>query len=122
MNTDCTEIQRMIWTDGPAAAPASHLQGCASCSEQTRRAGDLQAALLGLGNREVDVPPHLHGSIVAAVSRTRLDRARGIVQHPKFWRGAAVGAAAAATAVAGLIVARKLVGRPELEVEPSLVA
>ncbi len=122
--TDCTEIQRVIWTDGPHAAPASHIESCAACSEQSRRAGDLQAALVGLRTRDAHVPLELEASILDAVSRTRMDRARDVVQHPKFWKGAAVGAAAAATAVAGLIVVRKLSSRPEeaSDEEPSLVA
>lgn len=116
---ECSEIQRMVWTDGPAAAPAVHLQTCEACREHVRRAADVQAALAGLRVREADVPQDLYASIVAAVSRGRLDRARGIVSHPRFWKGAAVGAAAA-TAVAGILVARRFATRPEEA--PSLVA
>jgi predicted anti-sigma-YlaC factor YlaD len=123
---DCTEIQRLIWTDGPLAAPSDHIDTCSACREQARRAADLDAALHGLRTRDAIVPLELEASIVAAVNQTRFDRARGVVSHPKFWKGAAVGAAAAATAVAGLIVARKLAGRPDVdtdsEPEPSLVA
>lgn len=122
-DTDCSEVQRIVWTDGPEAASsavlASHLETCAACREESRRAADLQAALVGLRMRMADAPPHLQAAIVEAVNRTPMDRARGIVSHPRFWRGAAVGAAAAATAVAGLIVARRL-SKPEPE--PSLVA
>jgi hypothetical protein len=109
----CTEIQYAIWTEGPHAAPASHLESCQPCREQSRRAGDLGAALHGLRRREAMVPLELEASILDAVSRTRLDRARNVVSHPSFWKGAAVAGAAAATAVAGLLVARRLAGRPD---------
>jgi anti-sigma-K factor RskA len=58
-------------------------------------------------------PAHLESVLLAAIPRSRVERAREIVSHPKFWRGAAVGAAAATVAAFGLIVARR-VGRPEL--------
>jgi predicted anti-sigma-YlaC factor YlaD len=104
----CTEIQYAIWTEGPQAAPAAHLETCSACREQSRRAADLGAALAGLRRREAMVPLELEASILDAVSQTRLDRARGVVSHPNFWKGAAVAGAAAATAVAGLLVARRL--------------
>ena len=116
---DCLDIERIIWTDGPEAAPQAHLAGCASCRAEARRAADVKAALSGLGMRVATPPAELEASILAAVSRSRLDRARDIVSHPKFWRGAAVGAAAAATAAVGLLVTRRL-AKPEPE--PSLVA
>lgn len=123
---DCTEIQRLAWTEGPEAVPGAHIAGCADCREQTRQVADLQAALAGLRTRVAPVPDHLHASIVTAMSRTRLDRARVIVSHPRFWKGAAVGAAAAATAVAGVLVARRIARGTEptgdLSPEPSLVA
>jgi 3-oxoacyl-(acyl-carrier-protein) synthase len=122
MNLDCTDIERIVWTEGPEAAPASHIEGCASCREQTRQAADLRAALVGLRTRFASGPADLDSAILQAISRKRLDKARDIVSHPKFWRGAAVGAAAAATAAVGLLVARRRLARPELDVEPSLVA
>ncbi len=120
--TDCGDIERLIWMDGPDAAPASHLASCASCRGEARRAGDIRAALSGLQMRAAVPPADLEASILAAVTRSRLDRARDIMTQPRFWRGAAVGAAAAATAAVGLLVARRLATRPEAEPQPSLVA
>jgi hypothetical protein len=119
-NQDCREIERIVWTEGPEAAPQTHIVECRTCREEVRRAGDLRAALQGLKMRLAAPPLGLDTSIIdAAHERTRLDRARDIVAHPKFWRGAAVGAAAAATAAVGLFVARRrLATRPE----PELVA
>ena len=116
---DCLDIERIIWTDGPEAAPPAHLQACDACRAEARRAADIKAALSGLGMRFAVPPADLEESILAAVTRSRLDRAREVVTHPKFLRGAAVGAAAAATAAVGLLVARRL-AKPEPE--PSLVA
>src|SRR5688500_6978640 len=112
----CLDIKRDIWTEGPGLAPKAHLETCDVCREQARRAADLDAALQGLRTRDAETPTDLYAAIVGAVNRGRVDRARGIVAHPRFWRGAAVGAAAA-TAVAGLIVARKLSQRPAQEGE-----
>ena len=117
---DCREIERILWMDGPDAAPRMHIEDCVSCRQEARRAADIQAALSGLRMRVALPPTELEEAILAAVTRSRLDRARGIVSHPKFWRGAAGGAAAAATAAVGLIVARRRIARPEPE--PSLVA
>ncbi|MEX0874822.1 MAG: hypothetical protein WD179_07670, partial [Actinomycetota bacterium] len=94
--SQCQDIERIIWTDGPDAAPADHIDDCPSCRAETRRAADIQAALSGMRNRFAVAPVGLESRIIAAVNRTRIDRARDIVSHPKFWRGAAVGAAAAA--------------------------
>ena len=107
MNETCNEIERIVWTDGPDAAPQAHISECASCREEVRRAGDLTAALSGMRLRFATPPDGLEASLLAAANRTRIDRARDVVSHPRFWRGAAVGAAAAATAVAGIIVARR---------------
>jgi predicted anti-sigma-YlaC factor YlaD len=112
----------MIWTDGPQSVPAAHLETCAQCREQSRRAADLDAALKGLRTREAMVPFELEVAILDAVSRTRLDRARGVVGHPSFWKGAAVAGAAAATAVAGLLVARRRLSRPDQDEDAELVA
>lgn len=107
---NCQEIQRIVWMEGPDVAPQSHLDDCTSCRGEVRRAADLQAALSGMRNRLAVPPDTLEPRLIAALTRTRLDRARDIVQHPRFWRGAAVGAAAAAaaaTAAVGIIVARR---------------
>ncbi len=114
---DCREAEHIIWTEGPDAVTAEHLIGCPSCRNESRRAADLQAALIGMRNRFAMPPVELERMIVEAVTRTRLDRARDIVSHPKFWRGAAVGAAAAAGvagAALGVMAARRRVARPEV--------
>jgi anti-sigma-K factor RskA len=118
MSASCEHVEQIVWSEGPEAAPAEHIAGCASCSEQSRQAGDLRAALSGMQNRFAAIPTHLEPSIFEAVSRTRVNRAREIVSHPKFWRGAAVGAAAVGTAAVGLLVARRRLTRPESEAEP----
>ncbi len=108
----CPDIERIIWTDGPDAAPSDHIDDCPSCRAESRRAADLQAALSGMRNRFAAAPIELESNILAAVNRTRIDRARDIVAHPKFWRGAAVGAGAAAavaTAAIGVMRARRRV-------------
>ena len=107
MQMDCREIQRAMWTDGPEAVPDHHLTGCAACRGEARRAADLLAALAGMRTRVAIAPAELEQTILAAATRARPNRAREIVAHPKFWRGAAVGAAAAATAAVGVIVARR---------------
>jgi predicted anti-sigma-YlaC factor YlaD len=114
---DCREIERIVWADGPEAAPDAHLADCRSCRHEARRAADLRAALSGLRTRVAVPPVGLEPAITAAATRSRLDWARDIVAHPKFWRGAAVGAAAAAaaaTAAFGLIVARRRAAAPDL--------
>jgi predicted anti-sigma-YlaC factor YlaD len=110
--TECGEIERIVWTDGPDAALESHIHECASCREEVRRAGDMQAALRGMQMRLATPPEGLEAAIIAAVNKSRLDKARDIVSHPKFWRGAAVGAAAA-TAAVGLLVASRRRREPE---------
>jgi predicted anti-sigma-YlaC factor YlaD len=119
MTQECSDVERIVWSDGPEAAPQEHLAECGTCREQSRQAGDLRAALSGLKTRIAVAPADLEPAIFAAVSRTRLDWARDVVSHPRFWRGAAVGAAAAATAAVGLIVARR---RLSPRVEDELVA
>jgi hypothetical protein len=116
MTYECSEIERIVWTDGPEAAPQEHIAECDRCRAETRQAADLRAALSGLQTRFADVPAGLEPAIFAAISRSRLDRARDIVTHPKFLRGAAVGAGAAAAAAVGLIVARRRLG-PRAEAE-----
>jgi predicted anti-sigma-YlaC factor YlaD len=115
---ECREVERIIWTDGPDAASAEHLLECRTCREESRRAADLQAALTGMRNRFVLPPADLEQMIVEAVSRSRLERARDIVSHPKFWRSAAVGAAAAAgvagAAIGVMAARRRAVARPEV--------
>jgi predicted anti-sigma-YlaC factor YlaD len=118
MTHQCSDVEQIVWSEGPEAAPQEHLSECDACRLQSRQAADLSAALSGLRTRFAEVPADLEPAILAAVARTRLDWARDIVTHPKFWRGAAVGAAAAATAAVGLLVARRRSMRPE----PELVA
>ncbi len=119
MTYECSDVERIVWTDGPEAAPQEHLSECDRCRAESRQAADLRAALAGLQTRIADVPASLEPSIFAAISRRRLDRARDVVSHPKFWRGAAVGAGAAAAAAVGLLVARR---RLTPRAEPELVA
>ena len=108
MTYQCSDVERIVWSDGPDAAPQDHIAECESCRSQSRQAADLQAALFGLRTRLAPTPADLEPAIFAAISsRTTLDRARDVVSHPRFWRGAAVGAAAAATAAVGLIVAKR---------------
>ena len=128
MNGNCADIERIVWTDGPEAVStgplAEHVATCKVCQAQTRQAADLSAALAGLRSHMAPTPTALEPAIFAAIAAPgAMHRARDIVTHPKFWKSAAVGAAAAATAVAGLIVARRLT-RPELEADasPELVA
>jgi hypothetical protein len=114
---DCNEVERIVWTEGPEAAPESHLVDCTSCREEARRAGDMRAALAGMRNRVAVAPPSLESELIAAATRSKLDRARQVVTHPRFLRGAAVGAAAAAaaaTAAVGLIVVRRRAAAPDL--------
>jgi predicted anti-sigma-YlaC factor YlaD len=113
----CDEFQRSMWTDGPEAAPQAHLAECSACRMESRRAGDVLAALHGMRTRIAIAPSELESTLHVAAERARRGRAREVVSHPKFWRGAAVGAAAAAaaaTAAFGLIVARRNSARPEV--------
>jgi predicted anti-sigma-YlaC factor YlaD len=109
---DCREITQMVWSDGPEAVPADHFDECASCRAEARQAADLRAALSGLQAHLAEVPASLETAILDAVGRTRFHRARHVIAHPTFRRGAAVGAAAAAaaaTAAVGVLVARRRV-------------
>jgi hypothetical protein len=68
-------------------------------------------------NRFAVPPDALEPAIIAAVTRNKLERAREVVSHPKFRRGAAVGAAAAAavaTAAIGIIAVRRRVAAPDM--------
>jgi hypothetical protein len=108
MMHDCQEVERTIWTDGPEAAPREHLSSCDSCREESRRAGDLQAALTGLRLRYEVPPADLEAEILDAVGRkSSFGRARAVVSHPRFKRGVAVGAAAVSAGAVGLLVARR---------------
>lgn len=106
-NLNCAEIERIVWMDGPDAAPEAHLADCSSCREEARRASDLRAALSGMRNRFAVPPVELEPALLAALTRSRMGRAREIVQHPTFKRGAAAAAAAAATAAVGIFVVRR---------------
>ena len=116
---DCRDVERVLWTDGPDAAPREHLQACTSCQKEARRAGDVQAALSGMRMQLAVPPADLEDALLTVVTRRRLERVRDVASHPKFWRGAAVGAAAAGAAAVGLIVARRISTRPEPELAAS---
>ena len=112
----CEEIQRTLWTEGPDVVSASHVDSCDICRQEARRAGDVLAALSGMRARMATPPTGLEPALLELASRARRGRAREVVTHPKFLKGAAVGAAAAAaaaTAAFGLIVARRH-ARPEV--------
>lgn len=114
---NCQDIERMVWTEGPEAVPQSHLDECAGCREEARRATHLQAALRGMRDRFAVPPASLESDLMAAMGRSRIDRARSLVSHPRFWRGAAVGAAAAAaaaTAAIGIIAVRRRSAVPDM--------
>jgi hypothetical protein len=114
---DCREIERIVWADGPEAAPASHLAECRTCREEARRAAHLRVALSGMRDRFAFPPASLEPALIAAATRTRVGRAREVVTHPGFLRGAAVGAAAAAaaaTAAYGLIAVRRRAAAADL--------
>lgn len=111
--TRCNEIQKMVWTEGPDAVGEAHLSECPDCAAEARRAGDLLAALRGMQSRFAAAPVALEADILAAVNRRRLPRVRNVVEHPRFRWGAA-GAGAAAAATLGVLVARRITGRPEL--------
>lgn len=134
---DCRAIRQLLWAgevDRPAVA--THLDGCDRCAVESLQVKGLLTALSDLG-AEVAIPPvALEPALLAIASarpagpiaevvtmpeprptlefpRAAVDRARGVVAHPRFWKGAAVGAAAATVAAFGLIVARRIV-RPDL--------
>ena len=112
----CEEVQRQMWTDGPDAVTSSHIGTCDVCRLEARRAGDVLAALTGMRARMATPPAGLEPALLVLASRARHSRAREVVTHPKFLKGAAVGAAAAAaaaTAAFGLIVVRRH-ARPEV--------
>jgi predicted anti-sigma-YlaC factor YlaD len=112
---ECREIERIVWMEGPEAVPDSHLAECRACREEARRAADLRAALSGMRTRFAFPPPDLEAALIAMATRSRIDRAREVVTHPRFLRGAAVGAAAAAaTAAIGLIAARRRAAAADL--------
>src|SRR5207247_7468783 len=91
----CEEVQKTMWTDGPDAVPAAHMETCDVCRLEARRAGDVLAALAGMRARMAAVPTGLEPALLELASRARRGRAREVVTHPQFWRGAAAGAAPA---------------------------
>lgn len=110
---ECLRVQRILWTDGTGEPVASHLEECDGCRAEARRMGQLRTALADLA-AELPVPrPELEPALLALVERSRLGRARDLVVHPRFWRGAAWGAAAATAAAFGVLVARRII-RPDL--------
>lgn len=111
---DCYQAQQIIWSDGlQTPAVTAHLDTCEACGREARRFGQLNTALANMRFDLAAPPADLQPAIMAAIPRSKMERAREVVSHPKFWRGAAVGAAAATVAAFGLIVARKM-GRPDL--------
>jgi hypothetical protein len=109
---ECREAQRILWADGPHPAIAEHVAGCPVCSREAVLSNQLSSALSGMRASLASPPPELGPILLSALRRTPLQRARGVVEHPRFWQGAAVAAAAAAS-VAGLLVAKRL-QRPAL--------
>lgn len=109
---ECRRAQQLLWTGSDDLRVLAHLDECSSCRSDARQLGELKLVLAELGGEEADVPDDLEAAILAAVERRRLDRARDLVSHPRVWRSAAVGAAAAAAAF-GWVVARRYV-RPDL--------
>lgn len=109
---ECRRAQQLLWMDADDPHVLAHLDHCSPCRSAGRQLAELKLALAELGAEEADVPADLEGAILAAIERRRLERALDLVSHPRFWRNAAVGAAAAAAAF-GLIVAHRHV-RPDL--------
>lgn len=110
---ECSQIRRRLWAEDAPMAVAGHLETCDACRVESARARQLKAALGQLRLELAAVPPELEEALLSLAARERFGRARTLLVHPRFWRGAAVGAAAAATAAVGVIVARRLV-RPDL--------
>lgn len=110
---DCTTAQRLLWMDEASGGVEAHLHACAACRTEARRLGELKLALADLREIHADAPEELRDALVEVALRTRFGRARELVSHPRFWRGAAVGAAAATAAAFGLIVARRI-ARPDM--------
>ncbi|HVE92804.1 MAG TPA: hypothetical protein VNE62_11000 [Actinomycetota bacterium] len=107
--TDCSTVRRMIWTqDSPMHALAPHLDGCPECRTEMRRAEQMGVSLSSLATSLAEPPEMLEAQLLTLLSRSRMRWARNAVSHPMFWRSAAMGAAAAATAV-GLVVAKRKV-------------
>ncbi len=111
--TDCQSVRKKIWTqDSPMHLLSPHLESCPECRTELRRAEQMGMALSSLATSVIEPPETLEAELDALLSRSRMRWARNAVSHPMFWRSAAVGAAAAATAV-GLVVAKRRV-RPGL--------
>jgi len=113
--TDCMDVQRLVWADHDAPTVRAHLEECEECRAESRRARQLRVGLAGLQAAVVLPPAGLEPALLTLAERRRFDRARELVYHPTFRRGAAVGAAAAATAAFGIILARRML-RPDLAV------
>lgn len=111
---ECKEAQRVLWTDGPDAVVERHVADCPACAREAVLSRQLATALSGIRSAIAVPPPELAPALLGAVKRSPLRRVRGVVDHPRFWQGAAVAAAAAAS-VAGVLVARRI-QRPALPV------
>ncbi len=110
---DCSQVRRRLWTEDGPVAVAGHIESCEGCRVEAVRARELKAVLADLRHELAPVPAELEDALLAFAGPDRLRRARNLLVHPRFWRGAAVGAAAAATAAVGVIVARRI-ARPDL--------
>lgn len=108
---DCHHAHRLIWEAEIDEPVRSHVEHCADCRAEERRAGEMRAALVGIRS-ELAVPPaDLEGILLSLAERSRWRRMRDVVgDRPTLWGGAAAAAAAAAF---GVIVARRLL-RPDL--------
>ena len=106
---ECRDVRQLLWAGDAVPAVASiHIDSCPNCRVEARRAGQLVTILANLQHDLAVPPPELQRSLITATPRSRTERAREMLSHPKFWRGAAVGAVAASVAAVGLVVARRL--------------
>lgn len=111
---ECRDAQRIMWAEDAGPAVDEHVAGCPDCSLEAARMRQLATALTELRGSVAVPPPSLQPALLASLHRTPIQRAKGVVEHPRFWQGAAV-AAAAAAGVVGILVARRA-GRPSVVV------
>lgn len=106
---ECVDARRAVWGgEAERADVRTHVQGCSACAVESRRAARLAVTLAGMREDLAPVPAGLYPALVASIPRSPADRARKLVTHPRFWRGAAVGAAAATMAAFGVVAARRM--------------